>query len=141
MEKRSPDYPGRNRFTALFGGEIELLMAESGIEVTYETIRTWCARLGPQYARWLRRHRPRAGDKWLPDEVFIKIGGVQKYLWWAVDQHGDVFDILIQSNRDGEAVTRFFKKLLKQQGSRLRVLITNKLPSCQARAPHRDADI
>ena len=72
------------RFTLSFR-EIELLMAERGIEVTYETIRTWCIRFGPEYSRRLRRRQPHAGDKWHLDEVFIKIGGVQKYLWRAVD--------------------------------------------------------
>ena len=68
-----------HRFTLSFR-DIELLMAERGVEVTYETIRTWCARFGPEYARRLRRKVPRPGDKWHLDEVFIKIGGMQKYL-------------------------------------------------------------
>lgn len=84
-----------HRFTLSFR-EIELLMAARGIEVTYETIRTWCTKFGPEYARTLRRHQPRAGDKWHLDEVFVKIGGVHKYLWRAIDQHGNVLDILIQ---------------------------------------------
>ncbi|MFF1945980.1 transposase [Rhodococcus qingshengii] len=67
--------------------EIEVLMAECGVEVTYETIRAWCVRFGPEYTRRLRRRQPPAGDKWHLDEVFIKVGGVRKYLWRAVDQH------------------------------------------------------
>ncbi|MDV6278417.1 IS6 family transposase [Rhodococcus erythropolis] len=111
--------------------EIELLMAERGIEVTYETIRTWCTRFGPEYARSLRRRTPHPGDKWHLDEVFVNIGGVRKYLWRAVDQHGNVLDILIQSRRDGKAATRFFRTLLKKQGRRPRVLVTDKLASYQ----------
>ena len=123
-----------HRFTLSFR-DIELLMAERGIEVTYETIRTWCARFGPEYACRLRRRQPRTGDKWHLDEVFLKINGVQKYLWRAVDQHGNVLDILIQSKRDGKAATRFFRKIVKQQGRRPRVLITDKLASY--RVAHR----
>ncbi|MDV6278246.1 IS6 family transposase [Rhodococcus erythropolis] len=123
-----------HRFT-LSLREIELLMAARGIEVTYETIRTWCTRFGPEYARRLRRRTPHPGDKWHLDEVFVKIRGVRKYLWRAVDQHGNVLDILIQGKRDGKAATRFFRKILKQQG-RPRVLITDKLASY--RVAHRN---
>ncbi|MDV6278449.1 IS6 family transposase [Rhodococcus erythropolis] len=115
--------------------EIELMMAARGIEVTYETIRTWCARFGPEYACQLRRRQPQSGDKWHLDEVFVNIGGVRKYLWRAVDQHGDVLDILIQGKRDGRAATKFFRKILKKQGCRPRVLITDKLASY--RVAHR----
>ena len=119
-----------HRFTLSFR-EIELLMAARGITVSYETIRAWCTRFGPEYARQLRRRTPRPGDRWHLDEVFVKIGGVRKYLWRAVDQHGNVLDILIQSKRDGKAATRFFRKLLKKQGHPPRVLITDKLRSYQ----------
>ena len=119
-----------HRFTLSFR-EIELMMAARGVGVSYETIRAWCTRFGPEYARRLRRRAPRPGDKWHLDEVFIKVGGVRKYLWRAVDQHGNVLDILIQGKRDGKAATRFFRTLLKKQGSRPRVLITDKLRSYQ----------
>jgi putative transposase len=101
-----------HRFTLSFR-EIELLMLARGIEVTYETIRKWCARFGPKYARRLRRRQPRAGDKWHLDEVFIDVAGVRKYLWRAVDQHGNVLDILVQSRRNAVAAKRFFRKLFK----------------------------
>ena len=65
------------------------------------------------------------------DEVFVTIDGVRKYLWRAVDQYGNVLDILIQSTRDGRAATRFFRKILKQHGRRPRVLVTGKLRSYQ----------
>jgi putative transposase len=106
-------------------------MAARGITVSYETIRSWCARFGPEYAHRLCRRQPRAGDKWHLDEVFIKIGGIQKYLWRAVDQRGKVLDVLIQDRRNGKAATRFFRTLLKHQGHPPRVLITDKLPSYQ----------
>jgi putative transposase len=106
-------------------------MAARGIEVTYETIRTWCTKFGTEYARRLRRRAPQPGDKWHLDEVFVKIRGTRKYLWRAVDQHGNVLDILIQSKRDGRAATRFFRALLKHQGHPPRVLITDKLASYQ----------
>ncbi|MDV6278130.1 IS6 family transposase [Rhodococcus erythropolis] len=124
-----------HRFT-LSLREIELLMAERGIEVTYETIRTWCTRFGPEYARSLRRRAPLPGDKWHVDEVFVKIRGVRKYLWRAVDQHGNVLDIVIQSTRNGRAATRFFRKIRRKQSRRPRVLITDKLASY--RVAHRN---
>ncbi|WP_308198190.1 DDE-type integrase/transposase/recombinase [Rhodococcus sp. ARC_M6] len=62
------------------------MTAARGVEVSYETIRAWCTRFGPEFARWLRQSAPRPGDKWHLDEVFIKVGGVRKYLWRAVDQ-------------------------------------------------------
>ena len=75
--------------------DVEELMVARGAVVTYETIRSWCAKFGPDYANQLRRRRPRAGDKWHLDEVFVKINGTTHYLWRAVDQHGDVLDILV----------------------------------------------
>lgn len=119
-----------HRFTLSFR-EIELLVAARGIAVSYETIRAWCARFGSEFALRLRGRAPRPGDKWHFDEVFVKIGGVRKYLWRAVNQHGNVLDILIQDKRDGKAATRFFRKLLKKQGHPPRVLVTDKLPSYQ----------
>ncbi|PBC39622.1 IS6 family transposase [Rhodococcus sp. ACS1] len=111
--------------------EIELLMLARGIVVSYETIRTWCTKFGPEYAAGLRRRQPQPGDKWHLDEVFIKVNGVRKYLWRAVDQHGNVIDILIQFKRDGKAATRFFRKILKRHGRSPRVLVTDQLASYQ----------
>ena len=83
--------------------DVEELMLARGVVVTYETIRSWCARFGPDYAARLRRRRPRPGDKWHLDEVFVKINGATHYLWRAVDQDGDVLDILVQSRRNAGA--------------------------------------
>jgi putative transposase len=75
--------------------DVEELMLARGVVLTYERIRSWCAKFGPVYAAQLRRRRPRPGDKWHLDEVFVKIDGTTYYLWRAVDQHGDVLDILV----------------------------------------------
>ena len=107
--------------------DVEDLMLARGVVVTYETIRSWCAKFGPDYAAQLRRRRPRPGDKWHLDEVFVKINGTTHYLWRAVDQHGDVLDILVQSRRNAVAAKRFFRKLLKGLRYVPRVLVTDKL--------------
>jgi putative transposase len=109
--------------------EVEELMLERGVLVSYETIRRWCAKFGQAYADGLRRRRPRPGDKWHLDEVFIKINGDQKYLWRAVDQDGTVLDILVQNRRDTAAARRFFRRLLKTTRTVPRVIITDKLRS------------
>jgi putative transposase len=109
--------------------EVEEMMLERGIVVSHETIRQWCAKFGQTYANALRRRRARPGDKWHLDEVFIKIGGKTHYLWRAVDQHGNVLDILVTSRRDTRAATRFFRKLLTGLEYAPRVLITDKLAS------------
>ena len=109
--------------------EVEELMLVRGAVVSYETIRRWCAKFGQAYANQLRRRRPRPGDKWHLDEVFVKINGITGYLWRAVDQHGDVLDVLVQSRRNAKAAKRFFRKLLKGLQYVPRVLVTDKLAS------------
>jgi putative transposase len=116
--------------------EVEELMLERGIVVSYETVRRWCAKFGQTYAGALRRRQPRPGDKWHLDEVFIKVNGEQKYLWRAVDQNGNVLDILVQNRRDKTAARRFLRRLLKRTGAVPRVLITDKLRSYGA--AHRE---
>ncbi len=76
---------------------VEELLAERGVIVTDETVRQWCLKFGQQFANQLRRRRAVHGDKWHCDEVFLKINGKQHYLWRAVDQHGNVLDILVQT--------------------------------------------
>jgi len=100
-----------------------------GVIVAYETIRRWCVKFGPEYACRLRRRQPRPGDKWHLDEVFLTINGRWQYLWRAVDQDGNVLDILVQPRRDAKAAKRFFRKLLKRQCASPRVLVTDKLRS------------
>ena len=108
------------------------LLAERGITVTYEAIRQWCMTFGLAYARRLRHRRGRQGDTWYLDELFVRIQGRQQYLWRAVDEDGDVLDILVQSRRNRRAATRFFRKLLRRQGCAPRRLITDKLRSYSA---------
>ena len=93
--------------------EVEELMLARVVVVSYETIRRWCAKFGQAYANRLRARRPRPGDKWHLDEVFIRINGRLCYLWRAVDQHGNVLDVLVQSHRNAVSAKRFFRKLLK----------------------------
>jgi len=95
--------------------DVEDLLAERGITVSYETIRLWCQKFGPDYVRRLKRRQGRLGDIWHLDEVFIRINGQQQYLWRAVDQDGDVIDILVQSRRDQRAAERFFRRLMRGQ--------------------------
>jgi putative transposase len=112
--------------------EVEDLLAERGVTVSYESIRQWCLQFGPEYARMLKRRRGRLGDTWYLDEVFITIRGERYYLWRAVDQDGDVIDILVQRRRDRQAAKRFFRKLLKGQGAVPRKMVTDKLRSYSA---------
>jgi putative transposase len=112
--------------------EVEELLAERGITVTYETVRQWCRKFGPDYARKLKKRQGRLGDAWYLDEVFITIQGEQHYLWRAVDQDGDTIDILVQRRRNKKAAERFFRRLLKGQGVEPRWLITDKLRSYDA---------
>ena len=112
--------------------DVEDLLAQRGITVTYETVRQWCQRFGPVYARRLRCRRDRLGDTWHLDELFVTVQGRRQYLWRAVDEDGDVLDILVQSRRNRRAAVRFFRKLLKSQGCVPRRLITDKLRSYPA---------
>jgi putative transposase len=109
--------------------EIQEMMMERGVIVSYETIRVWCRMFGQAFANGLRRRRPRPGDKWHLGEVFIKIQGKSHYLWRAVDQDGNVLDILVTSRRDAKAATRFFRKLLTGLRYVPRVMVTDKLAS------------
>jgi putative transposase len=83
-----------HRFTLSFR-DVEELLAKRGVIVSYETIRQWCRKFGPECPRKLKRRQGRLGDIWHLDEVFVKIGGERHYLWRAVDQDGDVIDILV----------------------------------------------
>jgi putative transposase len=112
--------------------DAEELMSSRGVSLTYETVREWCLKFGQTYAKGLRRKSPRPGDRWHLDEVFLKINGRPHYLWRAVDQDGDVLDILVQSKRNKRAAKKFFRKLLKGLRYVPRVIITDKLKSYSA---------
>ncbi len=92
--------------------DVELILAERGVIVTRESVRQWGLRFGADFAHKLRRRRPRPGDTWHLDEVFLRINGALHYLWRAVDQNGVVLDILVQERRNAAAAKRFFKRLL-----------------------------
>ena len=114
--------------------DVEELLLVRGIIVSYEAIRKWCRKFGQQYANHLRRRRPRAGDKWHLDEVFITINKQRHYLWRAVDQDGNILDILVQRRRNKHAAKKFFRKRLKGCQYVPRVIITDKLKSyCAAK--------
>ena len=109
--------------------DIEDLLAERGINVTYEAIRLWCNRFGPEFATRLRRKHRGYGDTFYIDEVFIKIDGKQHYLWRAVDQDGEVVDVYLQKRRDGDTAKRFFKRLLRKHSNEPRKIVNDKLRS------------
>lgn len=114
---------------ALSFRDVEELLAERGVQVSYETIRRWCAKFGPTFAYQLRVRRPRPGDKWHLDEVAIKINGRRYWLWRAVDQEGVVLDILVQRRRNQLAAETFLNRVVGNCGYRPRVVITDKLTS------------
>ncbi|MBL3670613.1 IS6 family transposase [Streptomyces sp. M2CJ-2] len=140
MSSASPSYKGHRypvevishcvwlyfRFPLSFR-EAGELMPGRGVLVSHEAVRRWCTKFGQAYANGLRRRRPRPGDTWHLDEVFLTINGERKYLWRAVDADGIVLDILVQNRRDKAAARRFFRKLLKKTCSVPRVVVTDKL--------------
>ena len=109
--------------------DIEEILAERGIIVTRESVRLWCNKFGPCFAKRLKRNHQGYGDTFFIDEVFVKINGKQRYLWRAVDQDGEVIGVFIQSRRDGAAARRFFKRLLKVKRGKPRRIVTDKLRS------------
>ncbi len=109
--------------------DIEDLLAERGISVSYETIRLWCNKFGSKYANRLKRKHRGYGDTFFIDEVFIRIDGKQHYLWRAVDQDGEIVDVFLLKRRDGAAEKRFFKRLLKKHRDKPRKIVTDKLRS------------
>ena len=109
--------------------DIEDLLAVRGIVVSYESVRLWCNKFGPKYARRLKRRHRGFGDTFFIDEVFVNIDGKQHYLWRAVDQDGEVVDVFLQRRRDGKAAKRFFKRLLKAHRNEPRKIVTDQLRS------------
>ena len=111
---------------------VEEMLAARGILVSHETLRQWALKFGQSFASKIRRRLPAPGDKWHLDEVVISIAGRKHWLWRAVDQHGTVLDILVQSRRNAKAAERLLRKLLKKHGKAPRVMITDKLASYAA---------
>lgn len=109
--------------------DIEDLLAQRGIIVSRESIRLWCNKFGSKYATRLRKAHQGYGDTFFIDEVFIKIDGKQHYLWRAVDQDGEVVDVLLQKRRNAKAAKQFFTRLLKIHQAKPRKIVTDKLQS------------
>src|ERR1700730_9881711 len=116
------------RFTLSYR-DVEDLLAERGLEISYETVRSWVLKFGPVIARRLQRRRPRSSDRWHLDEMVVLIAGKRMSLWRAVDHEGEVLDMLVQSRRDSRAALRLMRKLLKKQGLVPKLLVTDKLRS------------
>ena len=116
------------RFTLSFR-DVEDLLAERGLDVSYETVRRWVLKFGPLFARELRRRRHRPTTRWHLDEMAVMIAGRQFWLWRAVDDEGEVLDLLVQRRRDKTAAVKLMRKLLKKQGFAPEVLVTDQLRS------------
>src|ERR1700751_5686860 len=116
------------RFTLSYR-DVEELLAERGLDVSYETVRRWVLKFGPLIARKLRHGRPRPSARWHLDEMVVRIAGKRMYLWRAVDNEGEVLDMLVQRRRDTQAALRLMRKLLKKQGFAPKLLVTDKLGS------------
>jgi putative transposase len=116
------------RFTLSYR-DVEDLLAERGLDMSYETIRSWVLKFGPAIARRLRQRRPRPSNRWHLDEMVVRIAGERMYLWRAVDHEGEVLDMLVQRRRDTRAALRLMRKLLKKHGFAPKLLVTDKLRS------------
>jgi putative transposase len=116
------------RFTLSFR-DVQEILFERGIQVSNEAVRLWCQKFGTSFAEQLKRRERKSGSTWHLDEVFVKIGGRQVYLWRAVDEHGQVLDILVQEKRDTDAAERFFRRLLTEVSEPPERIITDKLGS------------
>jgi putative transposase len=121
------------RFTLSFR-DVEDLLAERGIILSYETVRRWVNHFGPPIAAELRRRRPKPHTMWHLDEVYLKIDGRTAYLWRAVDAEGEVLDVLVQSKRNKRAALKLMRKLLKKYGFVPDKLVTDNLKSYTAAA-------
>jgi transposase-like protein len=119
------------RFTLSFR-DVEDLLAERGLDVSYETVRRWVLKFGPLFAGELRRRRHRPTSRWHLDEMAVLIAGRRFWLWRAVDDEGEVLDLLVQRRRDARAAAKLMRKLLKKQGFAPETLVTDRLRSYRA---------
>src|SRR6516162_6862284 len=119
------------RFTLSYR-DVEDLLAERGLDISYETVRRWVLKFGPAIARRLRQRRPRPSDHWHLDEMVVRIAGKRTYLWRAVVHEGEVLDMLVQRRRDSRAALRLMRMLLKKQGFAPKLPVTDKLRSYAA---------
>src|SRR5258707_2012004 len=116
------------RFTLSYR-DVEDLLAERGLDLSYETVRRWVRKFGPRFARELRKRQPRPTGRWHMDEMVVKIAGKRHWLWRAVDSEGEILDLLVQSSRDTAAAVRLMRKLIKKQGFAPEEIVTDKLRS------------
>ena len=116
------------RFTLSYR-DVEDLLAERGLDISYETARRWFLKFGGLIARNLRRRRPTPSDYWHLDEMVIVIRGRRHWLWRAVDNEGEVLDFLVQPKRNAKAALKLMRKLLKRQGWAPTRIVTDKLRS------------
>ena len=116
------------RFTLSYR-DVEELLAERGLDISYETVRRWVRKFGSVIARRLRERRPRPSDRWHLDEMVVRIAGRRMYLWRAVDHEGEILDVLVQRRRDRRAAVKLMRKLLRKQGFVPKRVTTDKLPS------------
>jgi putative transposase len=119
----------RHQFPPDIIRDVEELLAERGLEISYETVRRWVLKFGPAFARNLRRLRPTPSTEWHLDEMAVVIGGKRLWLWRAVDSEGEILDMLVQPRRDRTAALRLMRKLLRKQGYAPTVLVTDRLGS------------
>lgn len=119
------------RFTMSFR-DVEDLLAERGIDVSYETIRAWTIKFGRAIASELRRRRTPPTGRWHLDEMVVKIGGRRMWMWRAVDDEGEVLDVLVQKRRNRHAALKLLRKLLRNQGVHPETITTDKLASYRA---------
>jgi putative transposase len=123
------------RFTLSYR-DVEELLAERGLDLSYETVRRWVLKFGPLIARELRRRRARPSDRWHHIEMVVRIAARRMYLWRAVDHEGEALDMLVQCLRDKRAALRLMRKLLRRQGFAPKLLTTDKLTSYGAAFRH-----
>lgn len=114
--------------------DVEELMAERGVVVSREAIRCWVIKFGPLIAANLRRGRPSPTSRWHLDEAVVKIGGRRMWLWRAVDDEGEVLDVLVQKRRNKHAAMKLLRRLLRNTGIHPEVIVTDKLASYRAAA-------
>src|SRR5215207_462872 len=123
------------RFTLSYR-DVEELLAQRGLDLSYESIRSWVLKFGPMIARRLRQCRPRPSDRWHLDEMVVRIAGKRMYLWRAVDHEGEILDVLLQRRRDRGAAVKLMRKLLRKQGFAPKRVTTDQLGSYRAAFRH-----
>ena len=112
------------RFTLSYR-DVEELLAERGLDISYESVRSWVLKFGPMIARRLRQVRPRPSDRWHLDEMVVRIAGKRMYLWRAVDHEGEILEVLVQRRRERRAAVKLMRKLMRKQGLAPKTVVTD----------------